>query len=87
MTEMNSQGGARRPGSFGLEIAADLDSGRAVDLAELYALDTEGRSNFDGVLLTNGVLNGGTRAYQFRADLRVFVQETVQGALVIITGF
>lgn len=39
MTEMNSQGGARRPGSFGLEIAADLDSGRAVDLAELYALD------------------------------------------------
>ncbi|MCU1435221.1 MAG: anti-sigma factor [Pseudarthrobacter sp.] len=39
MTEMNSQGAARRPGSFGLEIAADLDSGRAVDLAELYALD------------------------------------------------
>ncbi|GAC1376807.1 MAG: anti-sigma-K factor RskA [Pseudarthrobacter sp.] len=39
MTEMNSQDGARRPGSFGLEIAADLDSGRAVDLAELYALD------------------------------------------------
>jgi anti-sigma-K factor RskA len=36
---MNSQGGARRPRSFGLEIAADLDSGRAVDLAELYALD------------------------------------------------
>ena len=39
MTEMNSQGGGRRPGSFGLEIAADLDSGLAVDLAELYALD------------------------------------------------
>ncbi|KRE74091.1 anti-sigma factor domain-containing protein [Arthrobacter sp. Soil762] len=39
MTEMNSQGGTRRPGSFGTEIAADLDSGRAVDLAELYALD------------------------------------------------
>ncbi|MCU1433568.1 MAG: anti-sigma factor [Pseudarthrobacter sp.] len=39
MTEMNSPGGARRPGSFGLEIAADLESGRAVDLAELYALD------------------------------------------------
>ncbi|MET3718262.1 anti-sigma-K factor RskA [Arthrobacter sp. UYEF21] len=36
---MNSQGAARRPGSFGVEIAADLDSGRAVDLAELYALD------------------------------------------------
>jgi anti-sigma-K factor RskA len=36
---MNSQGAARRPGSFGLEIAADLESGRAVDLAELYALD------------------------------------------------
>ncbi|MDR6413795.1 anti-sigma factor domain-containing protein [Pseudarthrobacter sulfonivorans] len=39
MTEINSQGGPRRPGSFGLEIASDLDSGRAVDLAELYALD------------------------------------------------
>ncbi|WP_255770968.1 anti-sigma factor [Pseudarthrobacter sulfonivorans] len=39
MTEMNGHGGARRPGSFGLEIAADLDSGLAVDLAELYALD------------------------------------------------
>ncbi|WP_426225477.1 anti-sigma factor [Pseudarthrobacter sp. DSP2-3-2b1] len=38
MTEMNSPGG-RRPGSFGDSIAADLDSGRAVDLAELYALD------------------------------------------------
>ncbi len=39
MTEMNNQPGERRPGSFGAEIAADLDSGRAVDLAELYALD------------------------------------------------
>lgn len=39
MTEMNSQGGTHRPGSFGTEIAADLESGRAVDLAELYALD------------------------------------------------
>ncbi|MHA7288287.1 anti-sigma factor [Arthrobacter sp. MDT3-24] len=39
MTEMNSQGGTRRPGSFGTEIAADLESGRAADLAELYALD------------------------------------------------
>ncbi|WP_248759839.1 anti-sigma factor domain-containing protein [Pseudarthrobacter sp. SSS035] len=39
MTEMNSQGGTRRPGSFGTEIAADLECGRAVDLAELYALD------------------------------------------------
>jgi anti-sigma-K factor RskA len=35
---MNSPGG-RRPGSFGDSIASDLDSGRAVDLAELYALD------------------------------------------------
>lgn len=39
MTEMNSQGDARRPGSFGDSIAADLESGRAVDLAEIYALD------------------------------------------------
>lgn len=38
MTEMN-HGGTGRPGSFGDTVSADLASGRAVDLAELYALD------------------------------------------------
>jgi len=46
----------------------------AAKAAELYALDIDGRANYDGVLLTNGVLMGGTRAYQFRADLRAVYQ-------------
>lgn len=49
MTEMNSQPGPRRPGSFGAEIAADLDSGRAVDLAELYALDAVSDAERDAI--------------------------------------
>lgn len=46
----------------------------AAKLAELYALDAEGRRNYDGVLITNGVVTGGTRAYQFRAGLRAVYQ-------------
>lgn len=46
----------------------------AAKAAELYARDADGRLNYDGVLLTNGVLMGGTRAYQFRADLRAVYQ-------------
>lgn len=46
----------------------------AAKAAELYALDSDGNRNYDGVLLTNGVLMGGTRAYQFRADLRAVYQ-------------
>jgi len=38
----------------------------AAKAAELHA--------YDGVLLTNGVLGGGTRAYDFRLDLRVVYQ-------------
>jgi anti-sigma-K factor RskA len=38
MTEMNS-GRSGRPGAFGDTVSADLAAGRAVDLAELYALD------------------------------------------------
>jgi anti-sigma-K factor RskA len=49
MTEMNSQPGPRRPGSFGAEIAADLDSGRVVDLAELYALDAVSDAERDAI--------------------------------------
>lgn len=46
----------------------------AAKAAELHALDIDGRPNFDGVLVTNGVLTGGTRAYGFRADLRAIYQ-------------
>lgn len=46
----------------------------AAKAAELYALDADGRANYDGVLVTNGVLYGGTRAYGFRADLRAIWQ-------------
>ncbi|GHC01705.1 hypothetical protein [Thermomonas carbonis] len=46
----------------------------AAKAAELHALDIDGRRNYDAVLLTNGVLYGGTRAYGFRADLRAVYQ-------------
>lgn len=46
----------------------------AAKLAELHALDLDGRPNYDAVLTTNGVLTGGTRAYGFRADLRAVYQ-------------
>lgn len=46
----------------------------AAKAAELYAFDTDDTPNYDGVLLTNGVLTGGTGAYGFRADLRVVYQ-------------
>lgn len=46
----------------------------AAKVAELHALDAEGRPRYDAVLTTNGVLTGGTRAYGFRADLRVVWQ-------------
>lgn len=46
----------------------------AAKASELYAIDADGRGNYDGVLLTSGVLSGGTRAYGFRADLRAVYQ-------------
>ena len=46
----------------------------AAKVSELYALDIHGARNYDGVLITNGVLSGGTRAYQFRAGLRAVYQ-------------
>lgn len=46
----------------------------AAKAAELYAMDLEGRRNFDGVVLTSGVLAGGTRAYRLRSDLRAVYQ-------------
>jgi anti-sigma-K factor RskA len=39
MTDMNAHNNARVPGPFGADIATDLSSGRAVDLAELYAVN------------------------------------------------
>lgn len=46
----------------------------AAKAAELYALDIDGRPNYDGVLTTNGLLTGGTRGYGFRAGLRAVYQ-------------
>jgi alpha-beta hydrolase superfamily lysophospholipase len=46
----------------------------AARLAELHVLDADGRSRYDAMLTTNGVLSGGTRAYTFRADLRAIYQ-------------
>jgi hypothetical protein len=52
--------------SWGANVAAKT--------AELYARDETGALLWDGVLLTNGVLAAGPRAYQFRADLRAVYQ-------------
>lgn len=46
----------------------------AAKLAELHALDLDGRARYDAVLTTNGLLSGGTRGYGFRADLRAVYQ-------------
>ena len=46
----------------------------AAKAAELYARDAEGKVIWDGVVLTSGVLAGGTEAYKFRADLRAVYQ-------------
>lgn len=46
----------------------------AAKTAELYALDWQGRKNYDGVVLTSGLLAGGSRGYDFRADLRAVYQ-------------
>ncbi len=46
----------------------------AAKAAELHGRNPDGTPVYDGVLLTNGVVNGGTRAYQFRADLRAVYQ-------------
>lgn len=42
--------------------------------AEMFATSHDGRSPYDAVLLTSGVLGGGTRSYDFRLDLRVVYQ-------------
>lgn len=46
----------------------------AAKTAELYGKDADGGLVYDGVILTSGVVSGGTRAYDFRADLRAVYQ-------------
>jgi len=52
--------------SWGANVAAKA--------AELYARNAEGQVVWDGVVLSSGVLAGGTEAYRFRADLRAVYQ-------------
>lgn len=52
--------------SWGASVAAKA--------AETYTRDAAGRRPYDAVLLTSGVLAGGSQAYQFRLDLRVVYQ-------------
>lgn len=49
-------------------------AGVAVKAAETYTRETTGEKPYDAVLLTGGVLAGGTRSYDFRTDLRVVYQ-------------
>ncbi len=46
----------------------------AAKTAELYGVGKDGKRVYDGVILTSGVLGGGSRSYDFRADLRVVYQ-------------
>ena len=46
----------------------------AAKTAEVYGRDPSGKPNYDGVILTSGVLGGGSRSYDFRVDLRVVYQ-------------
>lgn len=46
----------------------------AAKASELYGGTPSDGWNYDGVLITNGVVSGGTRAYGFRADLRAVYQ-------------
>jgi hypothetical protein len=46
----------------------------AAKAAELYAIDADGTKTYDGVMLSAGLVAGGTRAYGFRADLRAVYQ-------------
>ncbi|MCV2350680.1 hypothetical protein [Paucibacter sp. Y2R2-4] len=52
--------------SWGASVAAKA--------AEMYAAPGATQPAYDAVLLSNGVLGGGTRSYDFRLDLRVVYQ-------------
>ena len=49
-------------------------AGVAAKGAELFTAATVGEKPYDGVLLTSGVLGGGTHSYDSRTDLRVVYQ-------------
>lgn len=49
-------------------------AGVAAKAAELYAAPGAQKPAYDALLLTSGVLGGGTRSYDFRLDLRVVYQ-------------
>lgn len=55
MTDINAHNNGRVPGGFAADIATDLASGRAADLAEVYALDAVDdaeRAAIEGYLLS-----------------------------------
>ena len=43
-------------------------------LLEAHATDASGAKNYDGALLTSGLLTGAVRGYEFRVDLRAVYQ-------------
>lgn len=49
-------------------------AGVAAKAAEMFTAETVGVQPYDAVLLTSGVLAGGTRSYDFRTDLRAVYQ-------------
>jgi hypothetical protein len=49
-------------------------AGVAARTAEIFATANNGKSNYDAVLLTSGVLGGGSQSYNFRLDLRAVYQ-------------
>jgi len=49
-------------------------AGVAATGASMFTSDRAGRRPYDAVLLTSGVLAGGSKAYDFRLDLRVVYQ-------------
>jgi len=62
-----------RPG-FTILHGQSWGAGVAAKAAETYTAETVGQKPYDAVLLTAGVLAGGTRSYDFRTDLRVVYQ-------------
>lgn len=53
-------------------------AGVAAKAAEMFTAATVGTQPYDAVLLTSGVLAGGTRSYDFRLDLRAVYQYLCQ---------
>ncbi|MEJ8857019.1 hypothetical protein WKW79_20755 [Variovorax robiniae] len=49
-------------------------AGVAAKAAEMFTAATVGETPYDGVLLSSGVLAGGSHSYDFRTDLRVVYQ-------------